>query len=151
MFKSTTAEQAEQLLHNANLQEFLTFLKQERGFADATIVKRERSLKPFFSLPGRTRRATGHHSVIRLLSRPRAWVHPHSGRYQQAEKCRIGAGAKPVGRGELLTSAKDLINLLIAVDVRGIASVAMGEKSAGRNLGVRFGGAMPDGEASYDA
>ena len=49
MFKSTPAEQAEQLLHNANLQEFLTFLKQERGFADATIVNRERSLKPFLA------------------------------------------------------------------------------------------------------
>jgi hypothetical protein len=28
MFKSTPAEQAEQLVSNANLQEFLTFLKQ---------------------------------------------------------------------------------------------------------------------------
>ena len=41
------AEQAKQLLDNASLQEFLTFLKQEREFADATIVNRERSLKPF--------------------------------------------------------------------------------------------------------
>jgi len=49
MFKSTPAEQAEQLLYNANLQEFLTFLKQERGFADATIVNRARSMKPFLA------------------------------------------------------------------------------------------------------
>jgi integrase/recombinase XerD len=33
--------------YNHQLQEFLTFLQRERGFADATIVNRERSLKPF--------------------------------------------------------------------------------------------------------
>jgi hypothetical protein len=33
-------------LHKAH--QFLTFLKHERGFAGATIVNRERSLKPFF-------------------------------------------------------------------------------------------------------
>jgi len=43
MSKSTPAEHAEQLLYNHHLQEFLTFLKQERGFADATIVNRKRS------------------------------------------------------------------------------------------------------------
>jgi len=32
--------------YHHHLQEFLTFLKQERGFADATIVNRKRSLKP---------------------------------------------------------------------------------------------------------
>jgi site-specific recombinase XerD len=32
---------------NHHLHQFLTFLKHERGFADATIVNRERSLKPF--------------------------------------------------------------------------------------------------------
>ena len=47
MSKSTPAEQTEQLLYNHHLQQFLTFLKHERGFADATIVNRERSLKPF--------------------------------------------------------------------------------------------------------
>ena len=35
--------------HNQHLQQFLTFLKKERGFADATIVNRERSLKPFLA------------------------------------------------------------------------------------------------------
>jgi len=35
--------------YNHHLQEFLTFLKKERGFADATIVNRERSLKPFLA------------------------------------------------------------------------------------------------------
>lgn len=47
MLKSTPAEQAEQLPYNHYLQQFLIFLKHERGFADATIVNRERSLKPF--------------------------------------------------------------------------------------------------------
>jgi hypothetical protein len=32
--------------HNHHLHQFLTFLKHERGFADATIVNRERSLNP---------------------------------------------------------------------------------------------------------
>src|SRR5271156_1724979 len=49
MSKSIPAEQAEQLLYNHYLQEFLTSLKQERGFADATIVNRNRSLKPFLA------------------------------------------------------------------------------------------------------
>jgi hypothetical protein len=35
--------------YNHHLQQFLTFLKQERGFADATIVNRKRSLKPFLA------------------------------------------------------------------------------------------------------
>jgi hypothetical protein len=76
------------------------------------------------------------------------FVHPHSGRYQQTEKGRIGAGAKSVGRGELLTFAKDDFDLFIAINVRGLTSVAMREKSSRRNFGARFGGAMPDGEAS---
>jgi site-specific recombinase XerC len=41
------AEQSHPSPHNHHLQEFLTSLKHERGFADATIVNRERSLKPF--------------------------------------------------------------------------------------------------------
>ena len=54
MSKSTPADQAEPLLGNHHVQEFLTFLKHERGFADATIVNRKRSLKPFLSwLAGR--------------------------------------------------------------------------------------------------
>ena len=78
-------------------------------------------------------------------------VHPHSGRYQQSEKSGIGAGTQSVGRGELLRCEKELFNLCVAVHVRGLASVTMWEKSCGKNFGARFGGAMPDGEASYDA
>ena len=44
---STHAEPCESSPYNHHLQQFLTFLKQERGFADPTIVNRERSLKPF--------------------------------------------------------------------------------------------------------
>jgi len=47
--KSTLVEQAEQLPYDNHLQEFLPFLKQERGFADVTIVNRQRSLKPFLT------------------------------------------------------------------------------------------------------
>jgi hypothetical protein len=43
MDKSTHVEQIEQSPNNRHLQEFLTFLKQERGSADATIVNRKRS------------------------------------------------------------------------------------------------------------
>ena len=47
MSRSMHALQAERLPYNHHLHQFLTFLKHERGFADATIVNRERSLKPF--------------------------------------------------------------------------------------------------------
>ena len=47
MSRSIHAAQAESLPYNHHLHQFLTFLKHERGFADATIVNRERSLKPF--------------------------------------------------------------------------------------------------------
>jgi site-specific recombinase XerD len=47
--KSKYAEQSGPSLYNHHLQQFLTFLKHERGFADATIVNRERSLKPFLA------------------------------------------------------------------------------------------------------
>ncbi len=47
MSNSTPVEQDEPSSHNHHLQAFLVSLKQERGFADATIVNRERSLKPF--------------------------------------------------------------------------------------------------------
>jgi len=43
------AEQSEPSPYNHHLQQFLTFLKEERGFSDATIVNRERSLKPFLA------------------------------------------------------------------------------------------------------
>src|ERR1700736_2722179 len=45
--RSIHAAQGESLPYNHQLHQFLTFLKHERGFADATIVNRERSLKPF--------------------------------------------------------------------------------------------------------
>jgi Phage integrase, N-terminal SAM-like domain len=44
---STHAEPSESSPYNHHLHQFLTFLKRERGFADATIVNRVRSLKPF--------------------------------------------------------------------------------------------------------
>lgn len=47
MSRSIHAAQGESLPYNHHLHQFLTFLKRERGFADATIVNRERSLKPF--------------------------------------------------------------------------------------------------------
>ncbi len=47
MSKSTHAEPGESSPYNHHLQQFLTFLKQERGFAEATILNRQRSLKPF--------------------------------------------------------------------------------------------------------
>jgi hypothetical protein len=47
MSRSIHAAQGDSLPFNHHLHQFLTFLKHERGFADATIVNRERSLKPF--------------------------------------------------------------------------------------------------------
>ena len=47
MSKSTHSEPGESSPYNHHLQQFLTFLKQERGFAEATILNRQRSLKPF--------------------------------------------------------------------------------------------------------
>lgn len=35
--------------YNPHLHQFMTFLKLERGFADATVVNRDRSLKPFLA------------------------------------------------------------------------------------------------------
>jgi site-specific recombinase XerC len=49
MSRSRLVEQNEPLPYNHHLQPFLTFLKQERGFANATIVNRRRSLKPFLA------------------------------------------------------------------------------------------------------
>jgi len=49
MSRSIHAAQGEPLPYNHHLHQFLTFLKHERGFADATLVNRERSLKPFFA------------------------------------------------------------------------------------------------------
>jgi len=47
--RSMLDEQSEPSPYNHHLQQFLAFLKQERGFADATIVNRNRSLKPFLA------------------------------------------------------------------------------------------------------
>ena len=49
MSRSIHAAQGEPLPYNHYLHQFLTFLKHERGFADATLINRERSLKPFFA------------------------------------------------------------------------------------------------------
>ncbi len=49
MSRSVHAEQSEWLLYNHHLHQFLTSLKHERGFADATIVNLERSLKFFLA------------------------------------------------------------------------------------------------------
>jgi hypothetical protein len=78
------------------------------------------------------------------------FVHPHSCRYQQAEEGRIGGGAESLRRGELLSSAKELFNFFVAIDVRGLASVTMREKPYGRNLGARVDAALPKGEAPDD-
>jgi hypothetical protein len=59
-------------------------------------------------------------------------------------------GAEPFGRGELLSSTKKLLNLFVAVDIRGLSPVTMREKSCRRNLGARFDSAIPDSEASDD-
>ena len=48
MSRSIRAEQQIEFSpYNHHLQEFLIFLKKERGFADATLVNRQRSLNPF--------------------------------------------------------------------------------------------------------
>jgi hypothetical protein len=75
------------------------------------------------------------------------FVHPHSCCYQQAEKGRVGVGAESLGRGELLSSAKEFFNLFVAIDVRGLASVTMREKPYGGNLSAPVDGTMPNGEA----
>ena len=46
MSRSIHAAQGESLPYNQHLHQFLTFFKHERGLADATIINRERSLKP---------------------------------------------------------------------------------------------------------
>jgi integrase/recombinase XerD len=49
MSRSIHAAHGELLPYHHHLHQFLTFLKHARGFADATIVNRERSLRPFFT------------------------------------------------------------------------------------------------------
>jgi hypothetical protein len=75
------------------------------------------------------------------------FTHPHPRHCQQTEEGRKRAGAESLGRGELLGPAKQSLDFLVAIDVRRLASVSMREKSCRGNLGARFGGAVPDGEA----
>lgn len=49
MFRSIHPAQGDSLPSNHHLHQFLTLLKDERGFADATIVNREHSLRPFLA------------------------------------------------------------------------------------------------------
>jgi len=49
MSRSIHAAQGKSLPYNHHLHQFLTFLKRERGFADATIVNRKHSLRPFLA------------------------------------------------------------------------------------------------------
>lgn len=49
MSRSIHPAQVDSLPSNHQLHQFLTFLKHERGFADATIVNREHSLRPFLA------------------------------------------------------------------------------------------------------
>lgn len=50
MSRSIRAEQQTEFSpYSDHLEEFLTFLKKERGFADATLVNRQRSRKPFLA------------------------------------------------------------------------------------------------------
>ena len=49
MSRSMLAEPTELSPYDHHLPEFMTFLKRERGFAEATIINRKRSLKPFLA------------------------------------------------------------------------------------------------------
>jgi hypothetical protein len=75
------------------------------------------------------------------------FAHPHPGHHQETEKSRKRAGAESLGGGELLGLVKKPFDLLVAIEVRRFASVTMREKLCRWNLGVRFGGAVPEGEA----
>jgi len=75
------------------------------------------------------------------------FANPHPGHRQQTEKSRKRAGTKSLGRGKLLGLAKEPFDLLVAIDVGRLASVSMREKFCGWNLGARFRGAVPAGEA----
>jgi hypothetical protein len=78
----------------------------------------------------------------------KGFVDPHSRRHEQTEKGCIGTGTESLRRGELLGSAEEPFDLLVAIDVRRLASVAMREKADGWNLGTRLAGTVPEGEAS---
>jgi hypothetical protein len=89
-------------------------------------------------------------SGIQVNIRPvqmEGFVDSHACRYEQTEQGCIGAGTEPLRRGELLGSAEEPCDLLIAIDVRRLASVAMREKADGWNLRTRLAGTVPEGEA----
>jgi hypothetical protein len=75
------------------------------------------------------------------------FIDPHSRRHEQTEKGGIGTGTEPLRRGELLGSAEEPPDLLVAIDVRRLASVAMREKADGWNLRTRLAGTVPEGKA----
>jgi hypothetical protein len=77
----------------------------------------------------------------------KGFVDPHSRRHEQTEKGCIGTGTEPLMRGELLGSAEEPFDLLVAIDVRRLASVAMREKADRWNLRTRLAGTVPEGEA----
>jgi len=79
------------------------------------------------------------------------FAYPHSCHRQQSEKSRKRTGPEPLGRGKLLGPAKEPFDLLVAIDMRQLAAVAMREEAGGWNLGARFERAKPDGEASNHA
>jgi len=81
----------------------------------------------------------------------KGFVDPHSRRHEQTEKGCIGTGTESLRRGELLGSAEEPFDLLVAIDVRRLASVAMREKADGWNLSARLAGTVPEGEASDHA
>jgi hypothetical protein len=83
-----------------------------------------------------------------LSVQTQGFVDPHSRRHQQTKKSRIGASAESPGRRELSGPAKEPFDLLVAIDMRQLAPVAMREQSGGWNLGARFERAQPEGEAS---
>jgi len=60
--------------YNHHLETFLSFLRKERGFADATIVNRKRSLKPFLAwLVGRGVPLSTVSPVVITKYGPRSW------------------------------------------------------------------------------
>src|SRR2546426_2703794 len=75
-------------------------------------------------------------------------INSHPRHDQQGEKCRERVGAEPLAGTKLLGPAKELSNLLVGIDVRSLASIAIQEQAGRGNLGARVGGPEPNGEAS---
>src|SRR5215469_3321780 len=87
---------------------------------------------------------------IRLVQ-AECFVHSHPCCHQQTEESPKRAPAESLARQKLLAIAEQSLDLLVAIDVRRLASATMREKSCRRNFGARFGGAVPDGEAPDSA